>query len=103
MYVVLFITVSSRKEAKLIASALLKDRLAACVNIADKIDSFFWWQGKIDCAKELLMVVKSRKDKVGRIIKKVKSLHSYTVPEIIALPICAGDKPYLKWIDESLR
>jgi periplasmic divalent cation tolerance protein len=103
MHVVLFITVSSRKEARLIAAGLLEDKLAACINIVDKIDSFFWWQGKVDHAQELLLIVKSRKDKLNRIIKKVKSLHSYTVPEIIALPVCAGYKSYLDWINESLR
>jgi periplasmic divalent cation tolerance protein len=87
----------------LIAQALLKNKLAACVNIIDKIESFFWWQGKIDCAEEALLLVKSKKSKLPKIIKLVKSLHSYSVPEIIALPIIAGEKKYLKWIDESLR
>lgn len=103
MYVVVLITVCSKKEAEKIGRCLLKEKLAACINIIDKVHSLFWWQAKIDCARELLLVVKSRKDKLKPLIKKVKSLHSYTVPEIIALPIVAGYGPYLEWIDESLR
>jgi periplasmic divalent cation tolerance protein len=103
MHVVVLITASKKIEAQKIARGLLKEKLAACVNIVDKVHSLFWWQGKIDNAGELLLVVKTRKDKLKPLIKKVKSLHSYTVPEIIALPIAAGYGPYLKWIDESLR
>jgi periplasmic divalent cation tolerance protein len=103
MHSIIFITAAHKKEARLIAQALLKNKLAACVNIIDKIESFFWWQGKIDCAEEALLLVKSKKSKLPKIIKLVKSLHSYSVPEIIALPIIAGEKKYLKWIDESLR
>jgi periplasmic divalent cation tolerance protein len=73
------------------------------VNIVDKIESLFWWQAKVDKASEVLLIVKSRKDKLAKIIAAVKSAHSYDVPEIIALPIIGGYKPYLKWINESLR
>jgi len=103
MYIVIFITVSNKKEAKRIASGLIRNKLAACVNIALKIESFFWWQGKPDKAKEMLLIAKSKKQNFNKIIKLVKSLHSYEVPEIIALPVAAGYKPYLKWIDESLK
>ncbi|MEK6727688.1 MAG: divalent-cation tolerance protein CutA [Candidatus Omnitrophota bacterium] len=103
MYVVIFITVSNKKEAKRIADGLVRDKLAACVNIVDKLESFFWWQGKVDKAKEMLLIAKSKKQNLNRIIKLVKSLHSYEVPEIIALPVVAGYKPYLRWIDESIR
>lgn len=102
MYIIVFVTASSRPEAGRIAQALLKNRLVACVNIVDKIESFFWWQAKIDSAKETLLVIKSKKAKLGKIIKTVKSIHSYQVPEIIALPVIAGNSPYLKWIDESI-
>lgn len=103
MYIVILITVAKKGEAKKIAAKLLKEKLAACVNIMDKVESFFWWQGKIDHAAESLMVIKSTKAKFAKIVKTVLSAHSYTVPEIIALPIIAGHKPYLDWIDESLR
>lgn len=102
MYIILFITASNKKEAKHIAQALIKSKLAACVNVIDKIGSLFWWQGKVDRAKETLLVIKSRKEKLAKIIKLVRSIHSYQVPEIIALPIIGGYKPYLRWIDESI-
>jgi periplasmic divalent cation tolerance protein len=103
MYIVIFITASNKKEAKKIAEKLIKNKLAACVNIVNKIESLFWWQAKVDKASEVLLIVKSRKDKLAKIIAAVKSAHSYDVPEIIALPIIGGYKPYLKWINESLR
>lgn len=103
MYIIVFVTVSNKKEASRIARQLVKNRLAACVNIIEKIDSFFWWQGKVDRAKEALLIIKSKKEKLAKIIKVVKSLHGYEVPEIIALPIIGGEKNYLKWLDDSIR
>ncbi len=102
MYIVVLVTAGNKKEAKSIAEALIKNKLAACVNIIDNIKSLFWWQGKIDSAQELLLVIKSKKSKLTAVIKLVKSLHSYSVPEIIALPIAGGEKKYLEWIDDSL-
>ncbi len=103
MYIVIFVTASNKKEAGNIARGLLKNKLAACVNIIENVNSLFWWQGKIDQADEVLLIIKSKKSKLAAVIKLVKSMHSYDVPEIIALPIIGGDKIYLKWIDESVR
>ena len=103
MYVVVLVTTKDKKEAKKISACLIKAKLAACVNIVDKVDSIFFWAAKLDRAKESLLVIKSRKEKLSQIIKLVRSLHSYAVPEIIAIPIIAGDKPYLRWIDAALR
>lgn len=103
MHTAIFITASSKKEARRIAEGLIKKKLAACVNIIDRVESLFWWKGKVDKAGELLLVVKTRKEKVPALIKAVKSLHSYELPEIIALPISTGYKPYLRWIDASVR
>ncbi len=102
MYIVIFVTTPNKKEANHIARQLIKKRLAACVNIINGIDSLFWWQGKLDHAKEALLIIKSQKSKLGRIVKLVRSAHSYKVPEIIALPIIGGEKRYLRWIDETL-
>ena len=99
--VVIFVTCANKKEAESIAKALVKNKLAACVNILDTVKSFFWWEAKIDQADEILLIIKSKKTRLSRIIKLVKSMHSYQVPEIIALPIAGGYKPYLRWIDES--
>jgi len=103
MYVVILVTAKDKKEALKMANGLIKAKLAACVNIIDKISSIFFWAGKIDQAQESLLVIKSKKEKLIKIIKLIKSLHSYEVPEIIALPIIAADKPYLRWIDAALR
>jgi len=100
--VIVLVTCATKEEAHKIAAHLLERKLAACVNIVNEIESFFWWQGKIDNAREFLLIAKSRVDKVESIIKSVKSLHSYEVPEIIALPIIAGSKDYLEWLDGSV-
>ncbi len=102
MHIVIFITVSHKKQAKAIASELLKKKLVACVNIVEKIESIFRWQNKIEHANETLMIIKSKKEKLAKIIKVVKSRHTYEVPEIIAVPIIGGFKPYLNWINDSL-
>lgn len=103
MYIVILITCANKKEAKTIACALVKNKLAACVNIIDKIESLFWWQAKVERAKEALLIVKSKKSQLSRITRRVKSLHSYALPEIIALPIIGGEKKYLRWLDDSIR
>jgi periplasmic divalent cation tolerance protein len=103
MYMVIFITAARKTEATRIAKALLTSKLAACVNIVDKVESFFWWQGKIDRAKEYLLIVKSVKANLPRVCRLVKSLHSYDVPEIIGVPIAGGSKTYLDWINDSIR
>jgi len=103
MHIVIFITTSHKKEAQRIAEQLIKNRLAACVNIVNNIESVFWWQARVDKAKEVLLLIKSKRQNFKKIVKLVKSLHSYEVPEIIALPIVGGEEKYLKWIDESVR
>ena len=103
MYIVIFVTCGNKEEAKKIAAALIDKRLAACVNIMDGVESFFWWQGKVDEAKEALLMIKTKKAKFAKIVKLVKSIHSYEVPEIIALPVVCGYAPYLGWINECIR
>ena len=102
MYVVVLITAANKKEALALARSLLNLKLAACVNIISNLESFFRWKGKVEKAKEALLIVKTRKEKFSAVVKAVKSMHSYEVPEIISIPITSGFKPYLKWIDESL-
>ena len=103
MFIVVLVTASSKEEANKIAQGLLQDKLAACVNILAGLESRFWWQGKIDSAQEVLLVIKTRKTLFNKLAKKVKSLHSYTVPEIIALPIISGNKTYLDWINDCTK
>lgn len=102
MYIIVFITVPNKKEAEDIAKELLKNKLCSCVNILDKVESFFWWEGKIDRAEEFLLIVKSKKGKFSQIVRAVKSRHSYQVPELIAVDISCGYKPYLSWISDCV-
>jgi periplasmic divalent cation tolerance protein len=98
--VVVFITAETLEQCREIADALVAEKLAACVNIVPKVQSKFRWKGKIDSANESLLIVKTRESLLDKLIVSVKSKHSYTVPEIIALPIVGGNKDYLDWIDE---
>jgi len=98
--IIVFITASSEEEAAKIARALVEARLAGCVNIIKNIRSIYSWQGKIEDGSEVLMIVKTQKSLFDSLTKKVEELHSYTVPEIIVLPIVEGSKDYLKWLRE---
>jgi len=99
--IIVLITVSSPEEGEKIAKALVEKRLAACVNIVPGLRSIYHWQGKICDDKELLLLAKTRVDVFDILEKEVKALHSYEVPEIIALPIVAGSRDYLNWINEN--
>jgi len=99
-YIVVFITTSSEDEAAKIARALVQERLAACVNIVKGVRSIYSWRGKIEDSTETLMVVKTKKALFKRLEKRVTGLHSYSVPEVISVPITDGSKDYLKWLDE---
>ena len=101
-YIVVFITTSSLPQARKIANILVSKRLTACVNILPGINSIFRWQGRLDYAKEVLLIAKTIKSNFRKLTKQVKQIHSYEVPEIIALPIIAGNKEYLKWISDSV-
>jgi len=96
--IVVFITASKEEEAAKIARALVEERLAGCVNIINDIRSIYNWQGKIEDEKEVLLIAKTGKRLFKRLVKKVRQLHSYAVPEIIAMPIAEGSTEYLKWL-----
>jgi periplasmic divalent cation tolerance protein len=100
-YVVAFITTASYEEARKIADALVAQRKAACVNIVPKVNSTFRWKGKIENAEESLLVVKTRARLFPEVVSVVKGIHSYEVPEIIALPIVEGNPDYLAWLKEE--
>ena len=97
-----YITVATKKEANGIAQVLLSEKLAACCNIF-KIDSLFWWEGKIQKAREFAIIVKTQKALVEKIIKRVKEIHSYSVPCIISFDIEKGNKDFLNWIEKSTK
>ena len=100
-YLVILITVGSHEEARKISDALIGHRKAACVNIVPQVNSIFRWEGRIEDDKESLLVIKSRADLFQDIVDLVKGIHSYDVPEIIALPIVDGNPEYLSWIGEE--
>ena len=101
-FIVVLVTATSKVEAQKISKVLLKKRLAACANILPGITSFFHWKGKIQKANEVLLVIKTRKDLFKKLEKEVTINHSYSVPEVIALPILEGSKKYVDWLGSEL-
>ena len=102
-YIIVLVTTANKMEAEKIAQALLKEKLIACANIINPVTSFFYWKEKVDRAEECLVVMKSRKDLFAELAECLKGLHSYEVPEILALPIVEGSKSYLDWMGEVLK
>ena len=96
-------TAGSREEAERIAHALVEGRLAACVNLIPGLTSIYRWQGEVKEDRELLLVVKTREELLPQVCEAVKALHSYTVPETIALPVVGGAAPYLAWVREETK
>ncbi len=95
-------TFSSEKEGRLMAQNLINNNLAACVNIIPKINSFFYWQGKLCAEKEFLLLIKTTGERVKKAMNKIKEEHSYQVPEIIFWPIGEVDKDYWRWVKETV-
>lgn len=102
-YRVVLMTASSEKEARKIGMKLLKEKLAACVNVVPKISSSYWWKGEIESASESLLIIKTTAARTAKLIRQVKEVHSYSVPEVIALPILEGNPEYLRWISQSVK
>ena len=101
--IVVLVTCGSAKEARKIARAAVKKRLAACANIlSSPVQSVYHWEGTVESAKEFLLIIKTTRARFVKLQAEVKRLHSYDVPEIIALPMPAGTKEYLTWISESV-
>lgn len=98
----MLVTTANKQEAENIVRDLLESKLIACANIIGPVMSRFRWAGKIDCANEFLILMKSRQDLFETLSAKISNLHSYDVPEILALPVSAGSKSYLSWLVNSL-
>ncbi len=98
-YVVVFCT-APEADAKVIAEALIDTRLAACVNGA-AVTSCFRWEGKVCDEPERLLIIKTRSDRLDPLIERIREVHPYDLPEIIALPVVGGFAPYLDWIGEE--
>ncbi len=101
--VIIFVTCGSRREAKKIARRLVESKLAACVNITPAVESIYRWKGKIQDDREYLLFIKTRRELFPIVEASIRALHSYTTPEVIAVPIVEGSQDYLQWIDESLE
>ena len=101
-YAIVLTTASSKTEAETLATALIEARLAACVNITP-LRSIYRWQGEVHNEAEWQLTIKTRLDVFDAIAQKIKALHSYEVPELIALPLTTGSPDYLSWIDQQLQ
>ena len=101
--VVVLVTCGSAKEARRIARAVVEQKLAACVNVLDaRVESVYRWKGKVESAKEFLLLIKTSRRRLPALQKKIQQLHSYDVPEVVALPIVAGSRRYLAWVNDSV-
>jgi periplasmic divalent cation tolerance protein len=95
-------TVASGEDGDRLARALVERRVAACVNVLPGVTSFYRWEGNVQRDEERLLVIKTRADRFEELRSALVDLHPYGVPEVIALPITAGHRPYLSWLDESV-
>ena len=100
---VVLTTVASADEGEAIARALVQERLAACVNVVRGVRSFFFWEGRLQEDDETLLLVKTRRERYGELEARIRSLHSYSVPEILALAVEAGLPAYVEWVRESVH
>jgi periplasmic divalent cation tolerance protein len=96
-----YITADSRDDAESMARTLVEERLAACANILGGIRSFYWWDGAVQSGDEQAIVAKTRQELVPRIVERIKALHGYSCPCVVALPVVAGNPGFLAWIDEE--
>jgi periplasmic divalent cation tolerance protein len=99
----IYITAGNRDEARVIGKALVSERLAACVNIIDNINSMYWWQGEIQDDREVILIAKTKESLVPELIEKVKTIHSYDCPCVVSLPIVDGNKEFLEWVAEETK
>lgn len=101
-YIFVYVTCAAKSEAEKIASSVLADRLAACSNIIDGMESMYWWKGKLETARECVLIFKSEKRLFERLNAKILALHSYETPCVVALPIEGGNPAYLDWIGAQI-
>ena len=98
-----YMTAGSKEEARKIGKELVMARLAACVNILDHMNSFYWWDGEIQDDTEVVMIAKTTAARVPDLVKKVKSLHSYDCPCVVSLPVVGGHPAFLEWIAGEVK
>lgn len=99
----IYVTAGSVEEARTIGNKLVSDRLAACVNIIDNVSSMYWWEGEIQDDKEVILIAKTKESLVPELVEKVRSMHSYSCPCIVSLPILNGNRAFLDWVVEETK
>jgi periplasmic divalent cation tolerance protein len=102
-FLIVLTTLPKRSDARRLSKLLLEKKLAACVNLLGPADSSFWWKGKIDQAREYLLLIKTRASSFSKLRRLLEKHHPYDVPEIVALPIVKGNPSYLKWIESTVK
>ncbi|MEK6785527.1 MAG: divalent-cation tolerance protein CutA [Nitrospirota bacterium] len=99
--VVVMVTTASQDEAMKIADQVVQSRLAACASTIPTVRSTYWWEGKLINDQETLVLIKTTSDKFNSLEEAIQKIHSYKVPEIIAIPVCQGFPPYLEWVRQE--
>lgn len=99
----IYITTSSKDEARTIGRELVQSRLAACVNIFDSMNSIYRWKGDLQDDNEVVLIAKTTEERVPELIDKVKAMHSYDCPCIVSLPVMDGNPDFLQWIENEVR
>lgn len=103
MHALVYITTSGEEESKKIGRTIVEERLAGCVNIIPTIESLYWWKGEIEEDNESVLIAKTKVSNIRNIIKRVKEIHSYENPAILAIPIIEGSKEYLDYLDAEIK
>jgi periplasmic divalent cation tolerance protein len=102
-FLIVLVTAPDLRTARALANAALKKRLIACANLIPKLESHYWWQGKIETGAEVLLLVKTTTSKLKALEKLILAKHPYDTPEFVVLPIMRGNKRYLDWLANSVR
>jgi periplasmic divalent cation tolerance protein len=102
-FAIVLITAPDLKTARALAKAALQAKLIACANLVPKVESHYWWQGKIESGAEVLLLLKTQKPKLAALEKLILARHPYDTPEFLVLPLSAGNRRYLDWLTASCR
>lgn len=100
-HVLIYVTAADPEEARRIARTLVEERLVACANVLPAVHSYYWWDGRLQEHGEAAFLAKTTAERVDAVIRRVRELHSYTVPAVLALPVLAGNPAYLEWVDRE--
>ena len=103
MYLMTYLTAASEEEARRIAKTLVEERLAACVNILGRVESVYHWEGEVQSAEETALLAKTTETCFDALAARVRELHSYELPCVVALPLARGEAAFLSWIGDNVR